>query len=163
MITAFNLAGFFAAHAIWCISDGDALVPMFAYSDEKGERKMERLLLGDDLQKSVEFGKGRLESNELDATDGVLIYDGRIPINDQKFDAIIIEVRSYFSLASKATMAVPYSTSKDGKLRVFRPKFLQWERCEDFDLNQVGGSFFEGVDAREKGASVWNSSLDQAR
>lgn len=135
---------------------------MFAYSDEKGERKMERLVVADDAEKSVALGKERLESNELDATDAVLIYDGRIPVNDQKFDAIIIEVRAYFSLASKAVMAVPYQRSPQGDFRVFRPKFLQWEACEDFDINQIVNSFFAGVDAHEKGAAVWNKSLDQS-
>jgi len=135
---------------------------MFAYSDENGERKMDRLVIADDMEKSVALGKARLESNELDATDAALIYDGRIPINDQKFDAIIIEVRAYFSLASKAVMAVPYQPSSQGKFRVFRPKFLQWEGCEDFDINQVVNSFFAGVDAHENGAAVWNKSLDQS-
>ncbi|XLZ71004.1 hypothetical protein ABT364_03300 [Massilia sp. SR12] len=162
MITAFNLAGFFAAHAIWCVSDSEGLVPMFAYSDKDGERKMERLATDGDVERSVAFGKARLESNALDATDGALIYDGRIPIGDQKFDAIIIEVRSYFSPASKATMAVPYSPATSGNFRVFRPKFLQWKACEDFDLNQVVNSFFAGVDAHEKGANVWNKALDQS-
>jgi hypothetical protein len=34
MITASELAGFIAAHAIWCVSDADGLVPMVAFSTE---------------------------------------------------------------------------------------------------------------------------------
>ncbi|KQZ44217.1 hypothetical protein [Duganella sp. Root1480D1] len=162
MITAFNLAGFFAAHAIWCVSDGEGLVPMFAHSGENDERQMERLLAGDDLGASVELGKNKLESNEADANDGVLVYDGRIPVQGQKYDAIIIEIRSYFSPASKAVMAVPYKPAASGDFRVFKPKLLQWEECDDFDVNMVVQSFFEGVDAHEKGAEVWNRALDQS-
>lgn len=135
---------------------------MFAYTDEHGGRKIDRLVVENDLEKSVQLGKTRLESNELDATDAVLIYDGRIPIDGQKFDALLIEVRSYFSLASKAILAVPYRPSSSGAFRVFRPKFLQWEACEDFDINEVVNSFFAGVDSHEKGAEVWNGSLDQS-
>ncbi len=29
-----RLAGFFAAHAIWCVSDGGPLIPMVAYDSE---------------------------------------------------------------------------------------------------------------------------------
>ena len=43
MITASELAGMFAAHAIWCVSDGDTLIPMLVYTDENDERQMERL------------------------------------------------------------------------------------------------------------------------
>ena len=32
MITASELAGFFAAHAIWSVSDGATLIPMLAYT-----------------------------------------------------------------------------------------------------------------------------------
>lgn len=32
MITASELAGFIAAHAIWCVSDADGLVPMVAFT-----------------------------------------------------------------------------------------------------------------------------------
>ena len=94
MITASELAGFFAAHAIWCVSDGDTLIPMLAYTTEDGERKMERFA-HDELADAVEYGKQKLASNEMDANDAVLLYDGRIPIDDDKLDAIIIEMRAY--------------------------------------------------------------------
>lgn len=162
MITAFRLAGFFAAHAIWCVSDGENLIPMFAYTDDQGERTMERLLVGDDLAASVEIGKSKLESNEPDANDAILVYDGRIPIDDQKYDAIIIEIRSYFSPGSTALLAVSYSPAASGTFHVFKPKLLQWEECDDFDVDMAVQSFFEGVDTHEQGASVWNRALDQS-
>ena len=67
MITASKLAGFFAAHAIWCVSDGETLTPMLAYTTENDERKMERLVVNDDLEASVAYGKEKLGSNEMDA------------------------------------------------------------------------------------------------
>ncbi len=47
MITASELAGFIAAHAIWCVSDADGLIPMAAFATEDGERQLERLVLDD--------------------------------------------------------------------------------------------------------------------
>lgn len=162
MIVAFNLAGFFAAHAIWSISDRESLVPMFAHINEDGEKQLQRLVVGGDLEKSVAFGKNMLEANEDDATDAVLVYDGRIPIDGQTVDAVIIEIRSYFSPGSEATMAVPYALPASGPLRVFKPKLLQWEECEDFDIDHAVQSFFDGVDAHENGAAIWNKALDQS-
>jgi hypothetical protein len=43
MITAFELAGLIAAHAIWCVSGGETLIPMLAFTDENEGRHMERL------------------------------------------------------------------------------------------------------------------------
>ena len=95
MLTAFKLAGFFAAHAVWCVSDGETLTPMLAYTTVDEERKLERLVINDDLEASVAYGKKKLGSNELGEIDAVLLYDGRIPIGKEKVDAIIIEIR-YF-------------------------------------------------------------------
>src|SRR5882724_9377927 len=102
MITASELAGFIAAHAIWCVSDADSLTPMLAFTTEDGERKLERLA-GEDLQTAVEYGRQRLDDDPLGANDGVLAYDGRIRGAGGKLDAIILEMRSYGFPWAKAT------------------------------------------------------------
>jgi len=163
MITASKLAGFFAAHAIWSVSDGETLVPILAYTTEDEERKMERLVINDDLEASVAFGKEKLESNHMDANDAVLLYDDRIPIGKEKVDAIIIEMRAYFSPDSEAVIAVPYTPKQSGKFWVHKPKFLGWKNCDDFDMNAALRSFFEGVDGHEKGAKIWNECLDESK
>jgi hypothetical protein len=122
MVTASELAGFFAAHAIWCVSDGDTLIPMLAYTTEAGERNMIRLA-GNDLAKSVEAGKQQLEANAMDATDAVLVFDGRIPVGDEKLDAIILELRAYFMPDSEVVIAVPYTPPNGGPFRVHKPRF----------------------------------------
>jgi len=161
LITASRLAGFFAAHAIWCVSDGDTLIPILAYTTEDGERKMERLAF-DDLGEAVEVGKQRLASNEMNAEDAALLYDARIPIDDRKFDAIIIETRAYFSPGSEAILAIPYTPSNGSEFRIHRPKLLAWEECEDFDLDAAMTAFFEGVDSHEQGSAIWNQALDES-
>src|SRR5690348_5143304 len=130
MITASELAGYFAAHAIWCVSDGDTLTPMLAYTTENNERRMERLIVNDDLAASVAYGKEKLASNEMDANDAVLLFDGRIPVGGQKLDAIIIEMRAYFSPDSEAVIAVPYTPMSSGRFRVHKPKLLGWKDCD---------------------------------
>jgi len=162
MINAFRLAGFFAAHAIWCVSDEEGLIPMLAYTNENGEREMKRIVSEEDAEKAVANGKQMLDTNPHDANDAVLLYDARIPLNGEKFDAIITEIRCYFSPLSRAVMAIPYKPATSGDFRVYKPKLLQWEGCEDFNLDAVVKSFFEGVDSHEKGAAVWNLALDQS-
>lgn len=161
MITAFELAGFFAAHAIWSVSDGETLIPMLAFTGEDGQRQMHRLV-SEDLPKVVQSGQQQLESNAMDANDAVLLYDARIPIGERKLDAIIVEIRAYFSPHSKATLAVPYTPKGETAFRVHKPKLLEWTECDDFDMNQALNAFFEGVDKHEEAAKVWNAALDQS-
>src|SRR6516164_5654991 len=104
MITASELAGFIAAHALWCVSDADGLIPMVAFTTEDGERTLERLVF-DDAGDAIEHGRRRLEEDPLDANDGVLAYDGRITARGGKLDAIILEMRSYGFPSAKATIA----------------------------------------------------------
>ncbi|MEP6673237.1 MAG: hypothetical protein ABJF10_29070 [Chthoniobacter sp.] len=163
MITASKLAGFFAAHAIWSVSDGDTLVPMLVYTTESDERKMERLVIQDDLGASVAYGKRKLEANEMDANDAALLYDGRIPLGAEKADAIIIEMRASFSPGSEAILAIPYTPKASGAFKVHKPKLLEWTECEDFDVNTALQSFFAGVDEHEKGRKIWADCLDESK
>lgn len=162
MITASELAGMFAAHAVWCVSDGDTLIPMLVFTDENGGRQMERLA-NDDLGAAVEYGRNKLASNNMDASDAALIYDGRITLGEEKLDALIIEMRAYFSPTSVAAIAIPYTPKDNGRFRVHKPKVLAWDNCEDFDLDHAFEAFFAGVARHEKGSEIWNQSLDESK
>jgi hypothetical protein len=163
MIQSLELAGFFAAHAVWCVSEGETLIPMLAYKTKSNERRMDRLIF-DDLGAAVQAGKQKLEANEMNADSAALLYDGRIPINNKNLDAIIVEIRDYQSPNSCALMVVPYSPkSLFRRFLIHRPKLLQWKDCEGFDMNSALEAFFVGVDQHEKGAKVWNQALDQSK
>jgi hypothetical protein len=162
MITASELAGFIAAHAIWCVSDADGLVPMEAFTTEDGQRKLERLV-SEDAGAAVEHGRRRLEDAPFTVNDGVLAYDGRITVEGGKLDAIILEMRSYGFPSAKATITVPYTPQSSGRFRVHKPKLIEWELCEDFDLDAAFGAFFEGVASHEEGAKIWGEVLDESK
>jgi hypothetical protein len=84
-------------------------------------------------------------------------------LDNAKVDAIIVEMRAYFSPESRAIMAIPYTPPSSGGFRVHKPKLLVWEDCEDFDLDAALESFFAGVGDPGQGAKVWNTSLDESR
>lgn len=161
MITAFELAGYFASHAIWSVSDSpEPFTPMLASSGEGG-RELQRFVTGD-LQGAVEKARAALDANELAAWDGVLLFDGRISLGDRKYDAVIIELRSYAFPGAEATLAVPYTPPSSGRFKVHKPKLLRWHACDDFDQTSAIQAFFEGVDAHEEGRKVWAAALDES-
>jgi hypothetical protein len=135
---------------------------MLAYASLDDERHLERLV-GDDAKAVVEHGRQRLEDNPMDADDGVLAYDGRIPHGKNKLDAIILELRSYAFPDAQATIAVPYTPKSSGRFRVHKPQLLQWDECDDFDQMAALNAFFEGVSAHEKGGKVWKKALDASK
>jgi hypothetical protein len=99
----------------------------------------------------------------MDADDAALLLDGRITVEGGKLDAIILEMRSYGFPWAKAALAVPYTPRSSGRFRVHKPKLLEWERCEDFDLAAALAAFCRAVAAHEQGAKVWNAALDESR
>ncbi|WP_254513001.1 hypothetical protein [Anatilimnocola floriformis] len=159
MITAAELAGFIAAHAIWCVSDSDGLTPMLGFAAVDGSRSLERLAM-DDLAAAVEHGKQRLEEDPHGSADGVLAYDGRITVGDEKLDAILLEMRSYAFPGAQAVIAVPYTPASSGRFRVHKPKLLQWAECDDFDMDAAFDAFFNGVESHEKGFPLWQEASD---
>jgi hypothetical protein len=163
MITASRLAGFFAAHAIWTVSDAGTFSPMLACTTADGKRNMLRLVSNGQESAVVEQGKDMLRLNPMDATDAVLLFDGRIRLGEEKIDAVIIEIRAYFSPDSEAVLAVPYTPKASGKFRVHKPKLLTWNNCDDFDMQAAVQSFFQGVDEHEKGARIWNDARDESK
>jgi len=162
VLTAGELGGFSAAHAIWSVSDGSTLIPMLTCVDQNNERQMIRLVQ-DQLEKAVQDGKARLEANPMDANDAALLYDGYITHDGAQVDAVIIELRSYFSPGSRVAIAVPYTPGSGASFKVHKPKLLQWSACEDFDVEAVFKAFFTGIGQHEQGARIWADSLDESR
>ncbi len=160
--SAAELAGFFAAHAVWCVSDGETLIPMLATQTPSGERKMERLA-DELLERAVETGKQWLADNREGADRAVLIYDGFLTLPTGKTDALFLEIRVYSSPPASLTMAVPYRHAKDpAGFAVFKPKFLASSGA-DPDYDSIAEAFFSGVDKHEQGSAIWNRHIDQSR
>ena len=162
MITASELAGFFAAHAVWSLSGADTFDPIFAYTTEDGKRHMERVI-GMTTESAVGYGRQKLAAGDNDPNDAVLLFDGRITTDAGKLDAIIIEMRCYGFPGAEATIAVPYTPKASGRFLVHRPKLLVWKDCDDFDLDAAFEAFFRGVDAHQQGGKIWNDHLDQSK
>lgn len=159
---AIELAGFFAAHAVWCVSEGETLVPIGAWEDKRGERSMARFA-ADQLEKGVDQGKRWLECNPPGAERAVLIYDGFVPVAGVRTDALIVEARDH-SLGRASMCIVPYRHANDSRgFAVHRPKFSFDERPYEAEAKRVGEAFFRGIAAHEKGAEVWNRSLDESK
>lgn len=159
---AMELAGFFAAHAVWSVSDGATLIPIFGYEDRSGKRQMVRLA-SDHLEEAVARGRDRLSRNPDHALRAVLIYDGFITLPSGKTDALVVAVRDFTLGSSEVTMAIPYRPGSDAKgFAVHRPKFLGYQGQQP-DYQKLGEALWRGIAMHEKGAAAWNQHLDESK
>jgi hypothetical protein len=152
------MAGYFAAHAIWCISGDGPLVPMYAYELPTGDRGMDRLVVNDSGE-AQRVGRDALRANPHAADRAVLLYDAFINLDGVRRDAIIVEAHDY-AMAVTFAVAVPYrpASTTDG-FAVFAVHLLAQTGLTIARTAEVLEPFFTGVDAHEKGAGVWSSSL----
>jgi hypothetical protein len=156
-----QLAGFFAAHGIWCVSDGGPLIPMLAYELPDGSRQMIRFA-ANALEVGVEQGRRWLEENPDRCLRAVLVYDGFVTLQGGKTDSLLLDIRKYDDPTFSLTMAVPYRNKAHSKgFAVYKPKFISFQGAEP-RYDELAKRFFDGVDAHEKGAAVWNQSIDQS-
>jgi len=157
-----ELAGFFVAHAFWTLSEASTFDPILAYLTEDGKRNMIRLV-GYETPQAVALGRDWIVKNTEAATSAVLIFDGRISLEDGKCDAVIAEAQQLSPDAQTFKIAIPYRQHDSAEgFAVHRPKFMS-EAPEGTSLDELAAAFFRGVDEHEKGSAIWNAHLDESR
>jgi hypothetical protein len=162
MEAAGELAGFFAAHAVWCVSDGEVLIPLVGYETLEGQRLMQRMT-AERIEDGVAEGKAWMAANPELAARAVLIFDAFVTLESGRTDALIVLLRDYTQAAAQVTIAVPYrSTTGETDFAVHRPKTLEFDGI-DLDPHSFYEAFWRGVFKHEQGSKVWDAHLDQSR
>lgn len=155
-----RLAGFFAAHGIWSVSDGETLVPLLGYEQADGSRGMDRFVR-DDVGDAARAGQDALQGNRHGSIRAVLVVDAYLHLDSGRTDALIVDAVDYAS-GQSLKVAVPYRPQRSPNgFAVHRPKFVEVIGGDEPGQRALVDAFFAGVDAHEKAAAVWNQHLDQ--
>ncbi len=158
-----ELAGFFAAHGVWCIAREGALVPMLAYERADGKRVMDRIAL-DDRNEAVAAGRKWLEENAREAVRAVLVYDAYVAAPWGKAEAILLDARQYGPAPRACQMMVPYRGARSGKgFAVYRPKLVAVQGATETSYDPIIEAFFRGVSTHQEGAAIWSDHLEESR
>ncbi len=151
-----RMAGFYAAHGIWSVSDGATLIPLLGYAHEDGSQGMDRLMVDD----PAKAGRETLETGRDGWSSAVLVLDAYLSFETGRKDALIVEAVGYLPARRSLQMAIPYRPGSDPQgFGVYRPKFFEAVGVDDPDYAALAASFFGGVDSHEKAAAVWNEHL----
>ena len=162
MMSTAELAGFFAAHAFWTLSEASTFDPILAFMKQDGKRSMIRII-GRETPQAVEFGRDWIARNPESAVCAVLLFDGRIRLGDEKCDAVIAEAHQFQPEARAFALAIPYRQHDSAAaFAIHGPKFMS-ERPEGTTFDELAAAFFRGVDQHEQGSAIWNAHLDQSR
>lgn len=155
-----ELAGYFLAHAVWSVSDGDALIPMVGH-ETQGKRGLVRFA-GPELQEAATKAQQFVDANPQGATRACAIIDAFVTLGDRRTDALVVTAVRYAAPKRTLQVILPYRPAKAGQtFAVFKPKFTQFDG-EPAELDGAVEAFFRGVDGHAEAAKVWNAHLDQS-
>ena len=144
MDKALELAGFFTAHAVWCVADGAPLVPLLAEESADGRRMMrftEPL-----LEEGVAKAREHFDANPDRCERAVLVYDGYLQTPQGRRDALFVKLRSHADPVATLGLAIPYRHANSaGGFAVHRLQFTGWEGEGTPDAQAFAEAFFRGA------------------
>lgn len=160
LVPATEMAGFFLAHAVWSVSEGETLVPILAF-ERDGKRSFHRIE-NESYEDAVTQGKEWLAENPEDAERAVLIFDGYFTLDTHRTDALIAEIVDFGRPLETLRIILPYrhANAPDG-FAVYRPK-IDRDDLNDADLRLIAEALWRGVDSHAQGSEVWTKHLDQS-
>jgi hypothetical protein len=153
-----EMAGYWAAHSIWSVCDGETLIPIVGYLAADDSCSMERLAMGPVA--ALVHGEHKLSSLEPCQQGAVLIKEGRIGagVGAEKTHCLILDVRFAAAPHSKLQYVLPYRSGlHELGFAVHNPVLGE---CQGFDAEQVeilGQFFFKGLAAHTQGSAIWHS------
>lgn len=150
-----EFAGFLAAHGIWCVADGEPLVPMPGQEPSADGRRM--LRFGDeDIEQAVAQAFDRLQANppgRRPRRAGLRRLHGAGGRPDRR---AVRRARSCGQAPQTLRIVVPYrNAGSERGVAVYPPGFVDWQGEGEPDLRAAGAASFRGVKSQGEAAAVW--------
>ncbi|MFJ6672083.1 hypothetical protein ACIQMJ_13320 [Actinosynnema sp. NPDC091369] len=162
MIETAALAGFYAAHGVWSVSEGETLIPLIGYEQPDGSRGMDRYM-SDDVGQSAQAAQAALDSNDHRATRAVLVADAYLTMEWGRTDALVVRAVDHGPTPGSMELAIPYSPpTATTPFTVYRLQIIEVTGFADQDYDTLADAFFDGVDSHPDAATVWSAHLDQS-
>ena len=157
-----QLAGFVAAHAIHCVSQGKSLtMPLLVIEKEDGSTQFIEVT-GHSSEAAVMKGEKLMKKPVSGAQRAVLAFEAFLNLPPGKTDAIFLHACCFQAEPQELHVAVPFRAANNpAGFAVFRPKFIAYED----NPPQPGtlNDFLRGVALHPPGQKVWTAHLDQSR
>jgi len=113
MKDVFKMAGDFASHAIWSVSDGEVIIPIVGYLKTDGSQSMERLVMGS--VEALSAGEHKISNLSEEHLGATFIKDGLVTLETGKTDCLMIDVRFSDNASKKVQFLIPYRNANHDK------------------------------------------------
>ena len=162
MKNVLTMAGNFAAHAIWSVSDGETLIPIVGLLDSEDKQSMKRMVMGS--AEALSAGEHQLNNLTSEYKGATFIKDGLVTLETGKTDSLIIDIKFSDDSSKKIQFLIPYRNANHEKgFAVHRLKLSEATGFSQDEYDLISDSFFDGLESHPEGGKIWNEKYeDQA-
>jgi len=154
-----ELAGFFTAHAVWTVTLQKGALPPMLVTESAGERTLLRFDKEESMELAVDKARELLEASAKDTERGIVLYDAFVTLNDEQYDAIIVQGLEHLPGDLKVEIVQPYRPpNADGGFAVMQPK-VSFPQAQVGFAEELTEAFFRGLDSHEEGGPIWTQSI----
>lgn len=159
LVKLMELAGFFTAHAVWTVTLQKGALPPMLVTESDGERSLRRFDQEESMELAVNKARGLLDDSATEADRGIVLYDAFVTLNDEQYDAIIVQGLEHLPGDLKVEIVQPYRPpNAPGGFAVMQPKVSFPEGQVEF-AEELTEAFFRGLDSHEEGGPIWTQSI----
>ena len=149
-----RMAGHTVAHAIWCVSDGETLIPIVGHLKSDGSRQLKRLAMGS--AQAVAMGEQEISELPAEVAGAVFVKDTLVTLESGKVDALVADIRFAANDAGRLQVMVPYRNADhaDG-FAVHALKITALAGVSRDAVEELMNAFIAGLESHEEGRRLW--------
>ncbi|MEM8593344.1 MAG: hypothetical protein AAGF06_00810 [Pseudomonadota bacterium] len=152
-------AGFFAAHALWSVSDCEGFTPIMGTLNAEGEQTLGRLV-GEtkDVLRMAKSIYAKLADNDHG---GAFVQDGYANLDTGRIDAVVVNVMFKQDESKRVQFLIPYRRFDHAQgFAVHRVKISDLQGFESDDQQWMIEMFFEGLESHPEGGKIWSDQYE---
>jgi hypothetical protein len=156
---AARLAGFIAAHSVWSVSDGQALVPIVGRLSGEGKVSFTRHP-AETFEAAAESAIAARSAKHDGEVASCVAIDGYTELSTGATDAVIISASDAEHPDGDLVLAIPYRPAKLG-FAVHTVKVISAPESYGSEVKPTMDAFFEGVRTHAQGNSTWSAHAEE--
>ncbi|MEM7423372.1 MAG: hypothetical protein AAF334_06580 [Pseudomonadota bacterium] len=154
----FEFAGYFFAHATWSIDGSDeVLTTIGAEVCSDGSLRMARIE-APTVEESVDHALAWLEDDGHDSTARIVIYDGYVPIGEERCDALIGHLRDFEAMIGDVIVTIAYRRDSSDRIHVVQKTFGIAPGLKT-SPDAAARSFQTGIERHADGLPIWRRDV----
>lgn len=154
-----RMAGDATGMALYCVADGETLIPILEHLKQDGSRKRSVMM----MEAAEAMSEAHREISVLpeDSAGAVLVNDIILTTPEGKSDALQIDIRFAEKPEGRMLLALPYRHANQAEgFAIHRPKLIEVNGIQSEEEATLMEAFIDGIAMHKEGGKLWKEKYD---